>query len=119
MHPQLGQHGGLAWFFGRPLPEYFLLHRRDARRWTYPAAMRETAFMVRACLATSFVIGFAALSLARADEPNAGDNRVAPLETFSSDQRAHWAYQIPKRQELPAVKDATWVKNPIDGFILA
>jgi hypothetical protein len=31
----------------------------------------------------------------------------------------HWAYQPPKRPELPAVKNARWVRNPIDSFILA
>jgi len=32
---------------------------------------------------------------------------------------AHWAYVPPKRPELPAVRDASWVRNPIDRFILA
>src|SRR5262245_57788344 len=31
----------------------------------------------------------------------------------------HWAYSPPKRFPLPTVKNATWVKNPIDNFILA
>jgi hypothetical protein len=31
----------------------------------------------------------------------------------------HWAYVPPVRPELPAVKDASWVKTPIDRFILA
>src|SRR5262245_37529377 len=31
----------------------------------------------------------------------------------------HWAYVAPVRPELPAVKDASWVKTPIDRFILA
>ncbi|MFN3325833.1 MAG: PSD1 and planctomycete cytochrome C domain-containing protein [Bryobacteraceae bacterium] len=31
----------------------------------------------------------------------------------------HWAFQAPKRHELPAVKDTAWVRNPIDRFILA
>jgi hypothetical protein len=32
---------------------------------------------------------------------------------------AHWAYVPPKRPELPAVREAGWVRNPIDQFILA
>ena len=32
---------------------------------------------------------------------------------------AHWAYVPPKRPELPAVRNASWVRNPIDQFILA
>ncbi len=31
----------------------------------------------------------------------------------------HWAFIAPQRPELPSVKDATWVRNPIDNFILA
>jgi hypothetical protein len=31
----------------------------------------------------------------------------------------HWAYVAPKRPDLPAVRDTTWGKNPIDQFILA
>ena len=31
----------------------------------------------------------------------------------------HWAYQAPKKVELPAVSDAKWAKNDIDRFILA
>ena len=32
---------------------------------------------------------------------------------------AHWAFQVPKEQALPAVRDAAWVKTGIDRFILA
>src|SRR5437867_220480 len=31
----------------------------------------------------------------------------------------HWAFQPPKRSEVPAVKASTWTRNPIDNFILA
>jgi len=31
----------------------------------------------------------------------------------------HWAFEIPKRPELPAVRDADWARNPIDRFVLA
>ncbi|HKD36708.1 MAG TPA: DUF1549 domain-containing protein, partial [Pirellulales bacterium] len=30
-----------------------------------------------------------------------------------------WSFIAPKRPELPAVKNAAWVKNPVDRFILA
>ena len=33
--------------------------------------------------------------------------------------RAHWAFQPVARPPVPAVKDAAWVANPIDAFILA
>ncbi len=31
----------------------------------------------------------------------------------------HWAFKTPARPELPKVKDAAWVRNPIDAFVLA
>jgi hypothetical protein len=33
--------------------------------------------------------------------------------------REHWAYQPVKRPAVPKVRDAVWVSNPIDAFILA
>lgn len=54
-----------------------------------------------------------------AADPKPGDDPVAPPETFSADQRSHWAYQAAARLEPPEVKDRTRVKNPIDRFILA
>src|SRR6516225_3764629 len=32
---------------------------------------------------------------------------------------SHWAFRAPIRATPPAVKDAAWVRNPIDRFILA
>jgi Protein of unknown function (DUF1553)/Protein of unknown function (DUF1549) len=32
---------------------------------------------------------------------------------------AHWAFQVPKRPQLPEVLEAAWVRNPIDRFLLA
>ncbi|WP_165233307.1 DUF1553 domain-containing protein [Aquisphaera insulae] len=31
----------------------------------------------------------------------------------------HWAFDPPRKADLPAVKDAAWPRNPIDRFILA
>jgi len=31
----------------------------------------------------------------------------------------HWAFEAPQRAPQPDVKDKTWVRNPIDGFVLA
>ncbi len=31
----------------------------------------------------------------------------------------HWAYVAPKRPDLPAVNQTSWIRNPIDQFILA
>jgi mono/diheme cytochrome c family protein len=32
---------------------------------------------------------------------------------------AHWAFNKPVKRDPPAVKDAGWVRNPIDNFVLA
>ena len=48
----------------------------------------------------------------------AGDD-VAPPETFKAEQREHWAFQPVRRPALPEVKEARWVRNPIDRFIRA
>ena len=31
----------------------------------------------------------------------------------------HWAFQPPKRPNVPVVNDKSWVRNPIDNFVLA
>src|SRR5262245_23784153 len=36
-----------------------------------------------------------------------------------AEYQVHWSYFAPKRPALPAVKNAAWVRNPIDSFILA
>jgi hypothetical protein len=33
--------------------------------------------------------------------------------------RTHWAFRKPVRPTLPAIRDTTWVRAPIDAFILA
>jgi hypothetical protein len=68
---------------------------------------------LRACLLLA-----TASTLAFADEPRT-DETTAPRESFTPDQRAHWAYQVPKRHHPPPVREASWAKNPIDRFVLA
>ena len=41
---------------------------------------------------------------------------AAPVKTRGAD---HWAFQSPKRKSPPVVKNAAWVRNPIDRFVLA
>src|SRR5437899_2105746 len=45
----------------------------------------------------------------------------APADEVADDGtgRSHWAFKSPVRPALPAVKNAAWVRNPIDRFILA
>jgi Protein of unknown function (DUF1553)/Protein of unknown function (DUF1549) len=54
----------------------------------------------------------------------AGDRESPPAqeaapETFTAEQRGHWAYQPVIRGALPAVKESAWSRSPIDRFILA
>ncbi|MEQ8211599.1 MAG: DUF1549 and DUF1553 domain-containing protein [Lacipirellulaceae bacterium] len=41
------------------------------------------------------------------------------LESRASFAAEHWAFVPPKKHEVPAVQNETWVANPIDDFILA
>ena len=45
------------------------------------------------------------------------DNNSEPV--FTREQTNHWAFQPVGKQPLPAVKNGTWVRSPIDAFILA
>jgi hypothetical protein len=36
-----------------------------------------------------------------------------------NEAKTHWAYQPVRRPAIPAVKNAAWVKTPIDAFVLA
>jgi hypothetical protein len=44
---------------------------------------------------------------------------AAPHEKPPEDPRKHWAFRPPIRPALPAVRNAGWVRNPIDAFIAA
>lgn len=46
-----------------------------------------------------------------------GPDDTTPLA--GSKTQKHWSYLKPVRPAMPAVKDASWVRNPIDSFILA
>jgi len=39
--------------------------------------------------------------------------------TWTAEQKSHWAYQPPKMPVSPKVKQAGWVRNPIDAFVLS
>jgi hypothetical protein len=62
---------------------------------------------------------FVVLTAAVAGAPPSQPEGFAPVESFTADQRSHWAYQVLQPVEPPEVKDAGWVRNPIDRFILA
>ena len=54
-----------------------------------------------------------------------GEKKVEPphrAETggkITAEAKKYWAYQPIKRSPVPEVKNRTWVRNPIDAFILA
>jgi len=43
----------------------------------------------------------------------------APAPAATTRSSTHWAYQPVIRPEIPAVKKRTWVRTPIDAFVLA
>src|SRR5262245_9408344 len=50
------------------------------------------------------------------DEGAAWPEKLANEDRLST---KHWAFMAPKRPELPAVKNAAWLRTPIDHFVLA
>ena len=48
-----------------------------------------------------------------------GVTLAAPKMSVDEARKRHWSFQPVKRPAVPAVKNAAWVKNPIDAFILA
>jgi mono/diheme cytochrome c family protein len=38
---------------------------------------------------------------------------------FSEEARSHWSFQPVRRADPPRVKQETWVRNPVDAFVLA
>ncbi len=40
-------------------------------------------------------------------------------EQPEEDPRKHWSFQVPVRPRVPQVKNAAWVRNPIDAFVTA
>jgi len=60
-------------------------------------------------------IGLLALALEMANCAAAEPNAVA----FSDEDRAYWAFQPVRRPAVPRVRQAEWVRNSIDAFVLA
>jgi hypothetical protein len=61
------------------------------------------------------------LGAAWADKPRpTGPDMLARFDAvIKPEDRQHWSYQPVRKPAIPRVKDATWVRNPIDAFVLA
>jgi len=58
-----------------------------------------------------------------ANKEDAESDQV-PVATYkgrpiSAEERNYWAFRQPVRTAVPAVRQAAWVKNPVDAFVLA
>ncbi len=51
--------------------------------------------------------------------PDAPVSAISKEYVIRPDQKAFWAFQPVKKNAPPQVKNSTWVKNPVDNFILA
>jgi hypothetical protein len=56
------------------------------------------------------------------DRKPLSEKEVATIRTWiqqGAKWQSHWSFTAPVRPELPAVKNRSWVRNPIDNFVLA
>jgi len=51
--------------------------------------------------------------------PATPDTATRPPDAIAAAARKHWAFQPVRLPALPTVKDAAWIKTPVDRFILA
>ena len=72
-------------------------------------------------LSDSQIADFEAWVKMGAPDPRTGAPAAAGTkkEINIAEGRKHWAYQLPKKQTAPAVKDAAWPRTDADRFILA
>src|SRR5205823_3570486 len=81
----------------------------------------ETAMPPKGKLSDSVIADFEAWVKMGAPDPREGKAAAAPkkYEIDLVKGREFWAFQLPKKPTAPTVKDAAWVKSPIDAFVLA
>jgi hypothetical protein len=70
-------------------------------------------------LSDTHIADFEAWVKMGAPDPRTGGAVAAKKEVNIAEGRKHWAYQLPKKSALPAVKDAAWSRTDTDRFILA
>jgi hypothetical protein len=75
-----------------------------------------------ACLTTGLVAGEDAIGSGHSDEPvrrvHASD-RSEGVQGPPHDAQQHWSFQPVKKTVPPQVQATTWVRNPVDAFVLA
>ncbi len=54
-----------------------------------------------------------------APDPRTGTAGAGTPTTIAAKAQEHWAFKPVKSPTLPNVKDKSWVKNPVDAFLLA
>jgi hypothetical protein len=82
---------------------------------------RQTYVIARLCAieaemaSRSYIVWLSVLLFTGFAQPiaSADDAAIPPA------RKEHWAWKPPVRPPLPAIKNAAWVRNPIDAFILA
>ena len=59
--------------------------------------------------------------VARSDDPKSQNaNDLAAYDALVRPRdREHWSFQSVRRPTVPQVKNAAWVRNPVDAFVLA
>ena len=66
---------------------------------------------------TEVVVRWIAAGLPESDLlPDVASTKLDPL--VSDQDRNYWAFQSPKQVQIPAVKDRSRIRNPVDAFIL-
>ncbi len=95
----------------------FVKHAEDGGRSADPRDAASLTMMVfimtERTRSSTAVLGLSAAVLALA----ATYSSIAAGAPASA--RDHWAYRRPVAPSVPAVKGASWVKNPLDAFVLA
>jgi hypothetical protein len=68
----------------------------------------------------ALLLGLSAAVVGAADDKTADKGAVQPAKTSALAKAAtHWAYQPVQPAQVPTVKNAKWVKTPIDAYVLA
>ncbi len=70
-------------------------------------------------LPIQLVVLFLIIASAIAGDQPTKPETVASPETFTAEQRSHWAYQPVECPQVPRVKRTGWIRNAVDPFILA